>query len=645
MPPAAQLRLPLPAPQPGAEGGDSHARPALRAARAAGPAARGGPRRGAAPAAARAAPSGCSAGWWPRSSRATRGSPGSGATWWASRRPTGRGTELADGHLLRGRPGDHRRVAGLLEGHRDRRGARRGACGWRSASPPWSTRAGPIPPVVTELTGIDDEHGRRAAPTSTTALARLRRVRRARTCWWPTTRRSTCASSTTSAGAWPAATSPSPGSTRSCSPAGCSNGRVGAPRPGTLAAWADTTVRPIHRALPDAEATAEVLVRAASGCSPSAGIDTLERAVAFAGIGGARHAYKLALAEDLPAHAGRLPDARPRRRRPLRGQGGQPAPPGALLLRPRRPPRPAHRPRARGAGVDRPRDLRVGVRRPPAREPPDQGAAPAVQPARHRRRPGSSSSSTLAARGAAPLRRAAPAPGRRRLLRPGALAAHARGTPSPASAPSTRCDDPDPGIAARRRPLRRGPVGGARRARPSWARGSAAAVAAGAVAVDRGRAHRRPAGGARRAGRPRRARAARRAGSAVLVEPRRASAGREVFFVAGGVVRHRPRVDAPRLGGRRAGGPRGAAPARALAAARRGRSRRTPSTRPRSSRTACASAARQRRGARARGRAGAPPTRWRGSGAAVRSLAVGRRPSRPRRRTRRESCARRPPSR
>jgi DNA polymerase III epsilon subunit family exonuclease len=81
------------------------------------------------------------------------------------------------------------------------------------------------------------------------------------------------------------------------------NGRAGRHDLATLSEWADTSVRPIHRALPDAEATAEVLVRLV-GLLADRGIDTLERAVAFAGIGGARHAYKLALAEDLPSTPG-----------------------------------------------------------------------------------------------------------------------------------------------------------------------------------------------------------------------------------------------------------------------------------------------------------------------------------------------------
>ena len=71
----------------------------------------------------------------------------------------------------------------------------------------------------------------------------------------------------------------------------------------TLAGWADTSVQPIHRALPDAEATAEVLMVLLELLAER-GVDTLERAVAFGGTGGARHAYKLALAEELPALPG-----------------------------------------------------------------------------------------------------------------------------------------------------------------------------------------------------------------------------------------------------------------------------------------------------------------------------------------------------
>lgn len=81
------------------------------------------------------------------------------------------------------------------------------------------------------------------------------------------------------------------------------DGRVARHDLATLAAWADTSVRPNHRALPDAEATAELLVRLIALLAER-GVETLERAVSFAGLGGMRHAHKLALAEDLPATPG-----------------------------------------------------------------------------------------------------------------------------------------------------------------------------------------------------------------------------------------------------------------------------------------------------------------------------------------------------
>ena len=72
---------------------------------------------------------------------------------------------------------------------------------------------------------------------------------------------------------------------------------------GTLAEWAGTAVRPSHRALPDAEATAELLVQLLD-LLVERGHTTLERAVGFGQGGGARYAHKLALAEDLPQTPG-----------------------------------------------------------------------------------------------------------------------------------------------------------------------------------------------------------------------------------------------------------------------------------------------------------------------------------------------------
>ena len=71
----------------------------------------------------------------------------------------------------------------------------------------------------------------------------------------------------------------------------------------TLADWADTTVRPEHRALPDAEATAELLIRF-FGMLAERDVDTVERVVAIGAPGGTRHSWKLALADDLPTAPG-----------------------------------------------------------------------------------------------------------------------------------------------------------------------------------------------------------------------------------------------------------------------------------------------------------------------------------------------------
>jgi DNA polymerase-3 subunit epsilon len=80
-------------------------------------------------------------------------------------------------------------------------------------------------------------------------------------------------------------------------------GRVARNDLGTLAEWADTEVRPRHRALPDAEATGELLVRFI-GMLAEEGVTTLDRAVALGAPGGTRHSWKLALADDLPAVPG-----------------------------------------------------------------------------------------------------------------------------------------------------------------------------------------------------------------------------------------------------------------------------------------------------------------------------------------------------
>lgn len=80
-------------------------------------------------------------------------------------------------------------------------------------------------------------------------------------------------------------------------------GRVERHNLGALAEWADTRVRPCHRALPDAEATAEVLA-ALVPLLHERGATVLQDAVQFGTPRVNRFAHKLALAEDLPSTPG-----------------------------------------------------------------------------------------------------------------------------------------------------------------------------------------------------------------------------------------------------------------------------------------------------------------------------------------------------
>ena len=86
------------------------------------------------------------------------------------------------------------------------------------------------------------------------------------------------------------------------------NGRAGRHDLATLSAWADTSVRPIHRALPDAEATAEVLVRLVALLADR-GIDTLERAVGLRGHRRRAARVQAGAGRGPAVHAGRLPHA------------------------------------------------------------------------------------------------------------------------------------------------------------------------------------------------------------------------------------------------------------------------------------------------------------------------------------------------
>ena len=242
---------------------------------------------------------------------------------------------------------------------------------------------------------------------------------------------------------------------------------------------------------------------------------------------------------DLP---GRLRDARPRRQGALCGQGGQPAPPGALVLRPRRPPRPPHRPGARAARVDRARDLRFRVRRAAARGRADQEPAPTR--ATGAERPGPATTSSSPPPRASPRLYAVP-----RVRDDGA----AYFGPLRSAAPDARGGR----VPARALPdLRRRPRRGGRGPSPSSTRccaatptpsgssacGSAVAWPAGpsrsTTATESGRPE--PCSGPWR---PWRARAARPRPTAVLVERAEREGAAEVFFVGGGVVRHSTTVD------------------------------------------------------------------------------------------------------
>jgi DNA polymerase III epsilon subunit family exonuclease len=80
-------------------------------------------------------------------------------------------------------------------------------------------------------------------------------------------------------------------------------GRVARHDLGTLAAWAGTRVRPAHRALPDAEATAELLVRLIE-LARRRGLRTLADLHDLVGAPEAAYSHRTALCEDLPARMG-----------------------------------------------------------------------------------------------------------------------------------------------------------------------------------------------------------------------------------------------------------------------------------------------------------------------------------------------------
>ena len=550
-----------------------------------------------------AAPSACSAAWSPRSSRATRGWRGSGATWSASRRPTGR------------TPTSPRRPSASLTSRPP--GARRGYS------------------KVTEIGAVRmrglQHRGALHAPSSTRA-GRSRR-------WSPASRGSTTRWSRASprsprrsthfvafagpgrAGGPQRPLRPALPQLRAAAPGGpllhpalARHARAGAPaaeRPragrhdlGDPRVWADTTVRPTHRALPDAEATAEVLV-ALIGLLAERGDRHPRAGGRFAGIGGARHAYKLALAEDLPAtpgvyvmrdragdtlYVGKAGNIR-RRVRSYFGPGGRH---GRLIGRALDELESIHHESCGSEFAALLLENRlIKELRPPCNQRGNGAAGQFLKLA-------------VGPRGARLYLVARPRADAGRLLRPGPTRRASRGTRSPACGALYPMDDPDPGMRERTADSAAArPVGRALRAR---------------------RAGRPPRGGrrlGRRGGRPRRAhrrrrgrcsacwprcraRAAPRGGSPCWWSRAASSAGRTSSSWAAASCAIRPR-SRPRTGRTSAGRARGAAPPRALAGGERpGPSRRRP-----------------RRGGDRRGPPGGPARQRRGARAAI-GLAHGR---------------------
>ena len=122
-------------------------------------------------------------------------------------------------------------------------------------------------------------------------------------------------------------------------------------RLGTLAAFFGSPTTPNHRALEDAQATAFVLWGLLERAG-TLGITHLEDLLQLPTARGSAHYGKIHLADLPPPPPGGVPVPRPGGRGLLRGQGGQPAHPGAGLLLRRRPP--PCRPDAARTGGHRP---------------------------------------------------------------------------------------------------------------------------------------------------------------------------------------------------------------------------------------------------------------------------------------------------
>ena len=172
----------------------------------------------------------------------------------------------------------------------------------------------------------------------------------------PTTRPSTSACSIARSCASTARASACACSTRSASRGACWPGGIARFDLASVSERFDVTVRPCHRALPDALATGEVLL-ALIGLAQERGAETAEDVMALAMAAPRRARPRRHLATGLPTGPGRLRHARPPRAGALRRQGRRPAHARALVLRRRAGSRRASRARSRrsSASTRRPR--------------------------------------------------------------------------------------------------------------------------------------------------------------------------------------------------------------------------------------------------------------------------------------------------
>ena len=231
--------------------------------------------------------------------------------------------------VLRRRPRDDRALS-----RAGRRSARSARCASRRSSSRARSRRSPTRASGCRCSRVaDGDRRRRAAPRAVgsargAAVPRVRRRRGARRAQRALRR---VASSTRGASGSRAGASPVRSSTRSGSRGGCSRDALSRVGLASLAHFFGTAARPCHRALPDAQATAEILL-ALIGLAQERGARTVERprrALRAAAAPRLRQAQPRVRRADA---AGRLP--LPRRERPgaVRRPRARPARAAAFVL-------------------------------------------------------------------------------------------------------------------------------------------------------------------------------------------------------------------------------------------------------------------------------------------------------------------------